>query len=210
MVPVFLLITTIMSAQNPTPGAAGIFYLQSVMETASGFKLDADGGFEFFFSQGALDRYASGQWKQEGTRVIFNSKPRPAQDFALLQNRQADTAGVVVQITDANSFLLDYVHLTIEGGGQKQKLVTDRHGAAYFKPQPIETISLQFEFCPEKISVFRFTDAAQANNYFSFRYEPWLFELFLENFELKLTNTGLMGGHPLLRGNEYQYRRANQ
>jgi len=210
LVPVFLLITTTMSAQNPVPGAAGIFYLQSVMETASGFKLDADGKFEFFFSQGALDRYASGQWKQEGDLVVFNSKPRPSQDFALLQNRQADTPGVVVQITDANSFLLDYVHVTIEGDGQKQQLVTDRHGAACFKPQPVEAISLQFEFCPEKISVFKFTEAARGRNYFSFRYEPWLFELFLENFELKLTEAGLKGNHPLLRGKEFLYRRANQ
>jgi hypothetical protein len=88
--------------------------------------------------------------------------------------------------------------------------VTDRHGAAYFKPQSVETISLQFEFCPEKISVFKFTEAAWGRNYFSFRYEPWLFELFLENFELKLTETGLKGNHPLLRGNEFLYRRANQ
>jgi hypothetical protein len=47
-----------MHAQNNT--AAGIYNLEGVMETASGFKLNADSTFEFYFSYGALDSMVKG------------------------------------------------------------------------------------------------------------------------------------------------------
>jgi len=48
----FLLITLTkyMEAQLQTDSITGAYYLKGVMETASGFKLNADSTFEFFFS----------------------------------------------------------------------------------------------------------------------------------------------------------------
>lgn len=209
LIPVFLMYVQDMDAQQPPNRAAGIYYLQGVMETASGFKLNADSSFEFFFSQGALDRYGSGKWTlNQGNKLVFNSKPRPEYDFALLQTRQVDNEGIMVQVTDQNTILLSYVYVTIEGGGKKQELITNSRGAAVFQSQTVESITLQFEFCPEKKSVFRFTDTAIARNYFSFRFEPWLFELFFEQFELELTSTGMKGAHPLLGEKSFWYLRA--
>ena len=51
--------TNVMRAQN----IAGEYYLEGVMETASGFQLSADSGFQFFYSYGALDRFGKGKWK---------------------------------------------------------------------------------------------------------------------------------------------------
>ena len=39
---------------------AGEYYLQGVMETASGFKLNEDSTFQFFFMYGAMDRVGEG------------------------------------------------------------------------------------------------------------------------------------------------------
>ena len=58
-----------MEAQQKTNTAIGEYYLSGVMETASGFKLNPDSTFQFFFSYGALDRSGSGTWKQEGNNI---------------------------------------------------------------------------------------------------------------------------------------------
>ena len=73
-----------MGAQQKTNTAIGEYYLSGVMETASGFKLNPDSTFQFFFSYGALDRMGSGKWVAKANEVILDSKPRPLHDFALI------------------------------------------------------------------------------------------------------------------------------
>src|SRR5687768_17783125 len=73
------------SAQNNSP-MHGEYYLRGVMETASGFKLNTDSTFEFFYTYGALDRYGSGTWKQVDNIVTFNSRTQPGRDFAILKS----------------------------------------------------------------------------------------------------------------------------
>src|SRR4026207_896884 len=65
---------------------AGIYSLEGVMETASGFKLNEDSTFEFYFSYGALDRYGSGKWSMKNDSVVFNSKPFPGKDFKIVDS----------------------------------------------------------------------------------------------------------------------------
>ena len=47
-------------AQQKANDMVGEYYLTGVMETASGFRLNADSSFDFFFSYGALDRSGKG------------------------------------------------------------------------------------------------------------------------------------------------------
>ena len=55
---------------------AGIYHLQDVKSTASGFKFNADGSFLFFFTYGAIDRYGSGAWTIENDQVVLQSRDR--------------------------------------------------------------------------------------------------------------------------------------
>ena len=66
-----------MDAQTNSRDYTGEYYLRGVMETASGFKLNPDSSFQFFFSYGALDRMGSGKWTVRGNELILNSRPRP-------------------------------------------------------------------------------------------------------------------------------------
>src|SRR5450432_943541 len=66
-----------------TAALPGEYYLQGVMETASGFLLKPDSSFQFFFSYGALDRHGSGKWAVKENKLILNSAARPEYDFAL-------------------------------------------------------------------------------------------------------------------------------
>ncbi|MBK7389870.1 MAG: hypothetical protein IPI23_12625 [Bacteroidetes bacterium] len=79
---ILILLTFITSTicMGQKPAVEGIYYLENVMETASGFKLNEDNTFEFFFSPGALDRTGSGTWQQNGDQIIFNSNGKERKD----------------------------------------------------------------------------------------------------------------------------------
>src|SRR5690349_18425485 len=132
----------------------GEYYMRNVMETASGFRIAEDHTFQFFFSQGALDRFGEGTWQLEGDTLVLNSRKRPAHDFALLQSSKKEGNGIHVQITDNNDLVIRYVQGTLRGGYVVQQEVTDETGLIQFGPQTIDTIELAFAFCPEKLSVF--------------------------------------------------------
>jgi len=68
----------------------------------------------------------------------------------------------------------------------------------------MENLSLIFEFCPEKISVF---DLDKKHNYFEFRFEPWITEYFFIDFHLTIDGMDLKGKHPLLDEKEYRFEK---
>ncbi len=192
-----------LEAQTKVLSPVGEYYLRGVMETASGFKLNADRSFEFFFSYGALDRSGKGRWRLQNNTVVFNSGPKRSYDFALIKSSAGDTSKISISIKDENEQLLRYMHCKISGGGKEQEGAADEKGLIEFTAQPIETIGLSFEFCPEKKSVF--TVESTDHHVFEFKPEPWLMDVFFENFRLTLTKDGLAGGHPLSDGTLFRY-----
>jgi len=106
-----------MHAQT-NPSVTGEYYLSGVMETGSGFKLDPDSSFQFFFSYGALDRSGSGTWSVMDKKVVFNSRKYPGSDFALTADKKTDDAGMTIRITDANKIFLSHVHCMPHSGGK--------------------------------------------------------------------------------------------
>jgi hypothetical protein len=97
---------------------AGTYYLHGVRETASGFKLNADSTFQFFFTYGALDRYGSGKWIIENDQVILQSKPWGEKDFALIES-SASGKGITVKITDKKSHLSETCVCQFEKWGRR-------------------------------------------------------------------------------------------
>lgn len=182
---------------------AGEYQLQGQREMASGFLLKPDGGFQFFFSYGALDRYGSGKWVLENDTVILNSAEKPQNDFALLESKTANSHDITVQITDRNKNLLHYVYASLQKEVQESWQPANNDGLILFPEQDIKDISLLFEFCPEKISTF--TDINKKHNHFTFRFEPWIVEVFFKDFVLKTGSGGLTGGHPMMKGDQFLY-----
>jgi hypothetical protein len=197
---------TTSQTQTGASSPAGEYYLQGVMETASGFKLNEDSTFQFFFSYGALDRFGEGHWSVQNDSIVLNSRNKPAHDFAMVNAKKVKSDNITIRITDSNEMVARYMYCIIRGGGQQQESAFNSDGTLSFTPQPVETIELLFEFCPEKTSVFSLQ--AKDYDYFEFRSEPWIMELFFENFKLQTEEDGLNGAHPLLNGQSFQYRKA--
>lgn len=185
---------------------AGEYHLRGVKEMASGFKLSANNTFQFFLSYGALDRYGSGKWKTEdGYAILESTPPWSGKDFALLESGSTPGDKVTVKITDRNENILRYVYASLQNGAQGSWQPAGKDGVIQFPKQEVSAISLVFEFCLERFSVIPIGDPK--HNYFKFRFEPWLAEFFFNDFKLAITEDGLKGKHPMLKGEEFLYER---
>lgn len=183
---------------------AGEYYLRGVTEVGSGFLFKPDSTFQFFFSYGALDREGSGKWTVKGKQVILNSKPRPLHDFALISNKAVNEDFITIKIADNNELLIRYVYAKIISNGEVLEGMTNDKGEIKFPKKKIDSLSLVFQFCPEKISLFQ---PDKNLNYFEFRFEPWIVEYFFSDYELSLDEQGLRGKHPLLDEKEYLFQK---
>ncbi|HTE34296.1 MAG TPA: hypothetical protein VK666_28145 [Chryseolinea sp.] len=181
----------------------GEYYLRGVMETGSGFKLEADSTFQFFFSYGALDREGKGTWTVKNETVVFNSAPRPGNDFALSGSKQTKDDSIIIKIIDSSGFFLSHVYCMLQSGEKKAEGVSNKEGIIKFPKQHINSLTLIFEFCPERTSIFTINDPA--HNYFEFRFEPWMMEVFFNDYSLQINGHDLEGPHPLLTGKSYQF-----
>jgi hypothetical protein len=193
-----------LSAQSSQEPMTGEYYLTGVREVGSGIKLNADSTFEFFFAYGALDRFGKGSWKQRDKQIILTSRPRPPKDFALVTSRKTPDKGITIRIVDPNKQLLRYVECTIRNGTEVRREMANADGEVHFASLPAEAISLRFELCPDRYSVF--TIDSKAHNYFEFRFEPWIVEVFFENIPYTISGKDMEGPHPLLEpGKTYSF-----
>ncbi len=186
-------------AQIAIPGE---YYLKGVTEVGSGFLIKPDSTFEFFFSYGALDRMGSGKWIVKGNEIILNSRPRPAHDFALISSKTAKDDFITIKITDNNELLQRYVYANLKFADTVMEDMSDQKGEIKFPRKPMVKLSLQFQFCPEKTSVF---ELSKEHNYFEFRFEPWIAEYFFNDHHLTIEGKDLKGKHPLLDEKEYRF-----
>jgi len=194
-----------MEAQQRTASVIGEYYLSGVMETASGFKLNPDSTFEFFFSYGALDRGGKGTWQQHGNQVIFYSNHSKGKDFSLISSSIVANGLVTIKIMDANPSLRSHVYALIRSGDKQVEEMTDSKGEISFPKTTVDSILLVLEFCPEKTFVFVNND--KQHNNFEFRFEKDIMEVFFYNLALTLNDEGMEGQHPLLKEGVYQFRK---
>jgi hypothetical protein len=203
----YLILTTVtMEAQTTTGTVTGEYYLQGVMETASGFRLNADGTFNFFFSYGAMDREGEGHWKQQDSTIIFNSTQKSGHDYSLLQSKKQNGSGVMVKISHANSMFKKMVHAIIISGNTEERAGANEEGIIVFHSPVADSISLLFELAPEKKFVFAVKDIT--HNYFEFAFDPNIMEVLFNDFKLQLTETGFTGPHPMDKAKTFQYKKA--
>jgi hypothetical protein len=81
------------SAAHGPAALAGHYYLEGIMETGSELLLAADGRFQWYFTYGALDLAAQGQWQRADDQVVllpddFRFPPQyPQMQFKRMQLR---------------------------------------------------------------------------------------------------------------------------
>ncbi|MGZ8550428.1 MAG: hypothetical protein ACXWV2_07190 [Chitinophagaceae bacterium] len=185
---------------------AGVYHLQEVKTPASGFKLNPDGSFLFFFTYGAIDRYGSGNWAIDNDHVVLQSRPWSGKDFAVVESKQINQNFITAKIVGGNPVLLRHVFFSLKSGETGSWIKTNERGESVFPLQPVSTVSMVFEFCQERFTHFSIENPS--HNYFEFRFEPWLMEVFFTNFQLKISRYALSGKHPLMKGGKFVYEKT--
>lgn len=180
---------------------AGEYYLQGVMETASGFKLNNDSSFEFYFSYGALDRYGSGKWSVKKDNIILNSKPLPGKDFKLAGTSASENNFSTIKIEDKNTDLYRMVYCRAKSATQDSVFNFDENGIIDL-PYTADSIELLTELCPERSSVFALNKLPAT---YTFNFEPWILEVFFKQDAFHYTNEYLEGKHLLLDDKIYRF-----
>ncbi|PSL24241.1 hypothetical protein [Dyadobacter jiangsuensis] len=199
-----LLLTGSAAAAQVPKSIPGEYHLQGVMETASAILLKPDSTFELYFSYGAMDRQGNGKWQFQDGKIILNSRQRPERDFALVTSKTASDDFTTVKIVDSNAQILPFFETLIKtDGGEKYGKMSQE---GIFQIPKIKTtgIDLFFSLAPERYTSF---PVQSDDNYFEFRIEPWIIEIFVENIVLRPEKDGLVGEHPLLKGDAFSYEK---
>ena len=201
----FCIINTSSRAQT-ADSIPGEYYLEGIMETASGIQLRPDSSFNFFYTYGSLDRYGSGKWSFKEGQVILNSKRRPGADFRLVESKKVGDGYLTIRIVDKTTQILNHIECTIRYQKGLRQAMTNSGGVARFQAEKADSILLMLDLCPEKYTAFVVNPA---KDYYEFTIEPWIGEVFFEEFALKWESNSLNGRHPLLSGNQFRYSKNN-
>lgn len=188
-----------------TKALPGEYHIQGVREMASGFLLEPDGNFRFFFAYGALDRYGSGKWIEKNGELFLNSAAKPTYDFALVSSKTESNDFINIKMEGANPVLLGHVFCSLQNGAEGSWKQMSQRGDVQFPKQKVESVSLLLEFCPERFSTIPVSHTE--HNEFTFHFEPTIIKVFFENFSLLIEPDGLTGRHPLLEGEKFTYSR---
>ncbi len=196
-----VLFGTGVQAQNPDP--SGIYYLQGVMETASGFKLNPDSTFEFFFSQGALDRTGKGIWQINNNRVKFVTPGKVTAGFVLLKSEHRSGSEIKVVIKEENTMLAGFVHARLIQETESRFLPADEALSFSWKDADFTEIELLFELCQDRTYTFKPQNAG--DNYFEFAIDRTICDVYFAGLELIFDKNSLTGPHPILVGEHFSY-----
>jgi hypothetical protein len=187
------------------PDLKGEYHLQGVMETASALLLKPDSTFELFFSYGAIDRQGKGKWTYTDGKVRLQSRIKPKVDFTLVGKNSTNDSTTIVKIVTPGSQFTSSFEVLLRSADGDQIGKTNNEGVYRTKRIAASSIELFFEFSPERYSTF---SVDPNENYFEFKIEPWIIEIFADNIELAVTKDGLVGQHPLLKGDAFLYTRT--
>lgn len=189
-----------------TNSYAGEYYLSGVMETASGFRLNPDFSFDFFYSYGALDRSGKGSWSVQDSFIVLNSEGKTPDGFILKKSRKVKSDVFSIIIDDPNPFFKKYVHGFVSGKEREEEQQSDNDGILRFQAGTYDSLLMMMEFSSEK--VFRFPLVGKEENEFTFTFNPTILEVFFQNHRLKIDSGGLRGKHPLLGEKDYFFEKA--
>ncbi|MBL0065187.1 MAG: hypothetical protein IPP38_09210 [Bacteroidetes bacterium] len=185
---------------------AGEYYLTGVMETASGFRLNTDSSFDFFYSYGALDRSGKGSWSVQDSFIVLKSEGPTPDGFVLKNSRKVKSDVLSIIIDDPNPFFKKYVHGFVSGKEREEEQQSDHDGILRFQAGAYDSLLMMMEFSSEK--VFRFPLVGKEENEFTFTFNPTILEVFFRNHRLKIDSAGLRGKHPLLGEKDYFFEKA--
>jgi hypothetical protein len=173
----------------------GEYYITGVHEMASGFQLNKDSSFQFFFSYGAVDRMAKGRFTARDGKIILHGDKIPAKDFTI-KDQKKEGKGYTIKITDKNTYLQKGIICFFKKADQQTTARTDAEGYSHIENADIDTIFVLHPLYPDVLTTVKL--GGNPNNYFELTLNPSLAEVCFQNFELTIEGNNLTGSLPYL------------
>ena len=103
---------------------------------------------------------------------------------------------------------MDEVNCKVVAAEQSEVSETNDSGEAAFKIKSADTIFIYHPIFSDRASAF--IPKNKTANYFEFKIEPSIMEIFCDSLVLEMKDGKLVGNHPLLdAGKEYEYVKGN-
>ena len=177
------------------PQMNGVYRLTGVPEMASGFNFKPDSTFEFFYSYGAVDRFANGTYSVKDDTLLLYSDKKPGDDFEIIeQSIKGKTYKVVVR--DENAFLTQKVIAITYFGELKKIYEANEEGIIDINTKNCEKIFLQHELFPDEATLIK--DELNANTYFEVKLKPTLQEVSFTGAVIRLKDDSITCNMPEL------------
>lgn len=153
----------------------GTYLLRGVPETAAGLRFAADHTFEFFFSYGAADRYASGTYTQKDSIIILNGDKIPGKDFTVSKSSKQGSV-TTIKVNAPNELLKDKIICIFYKNGQPELNYTDRNGISVYTSRA-DSVQLVHPLYPDEPTVIAFLSFPEDHNFFELSLQPEMEQL---------------------------------
>lgn len=176
-------------AQSPVSGS----YQFHRQEMVAGFKFSADWKFEFFYSYGAVDRFATGSFSISGDTLHLRSDKEPGRDFTI-KSQSKEGSGYRIQFEDANKYLLSNIRCSFFIGTERKDEYTDQNGLVETDIPLCDKIYVYHELFPDMVTIVK--DEKNNSNRFTLTLNPSLGQVSFKGIDFKIEENRLVPWMP--------------
>lgn len=160
---------------------------------ASGFEFRADSTFQFFYTYGASDRFATGTWSAHGDTIRLKSRKEAGRDFKV-EKQSKKGKEYQIRIVDKNPILIDGVRCFAFSGARKELFESSRNGEITIPWATCDTLYLQHPYFPDIATLIK--DVKNNNRSFEVSLSPTLMEVSFKSILFWKNGDGSLGCHP--------------
>jgi hypothetical protein len=160
-------------------------YYFSRQEMVAGFNFSANGKFEFFYSYGAVDRYATGTFSVEGDTLKLKSDKIAGNDFTIT-NQSKLPGGYKLVFEHPNQLLVNNILCIFMKNGIVHREFTNNKGEVQVKLNDCDTIYVQHGLYPDILTLIK--DAGNTNNRFTLSLNPSLEQVSFKGIDFKIVD----------------------
>jgi len=162
-------------------------------ELVASFKFSPDNKFDFFYSNGAVDRTATGTFSITGDTLHIKSDKEPGKDFTIKSESQSG-AGYHIQFEGADKYLLSNIRCSFFTSKERRDEYTDENGIIEINLPHCDSIYAFHELFPDMASVIK--DEKNDNNHSVVTLNPTLGQVSFKGIAYKVDGNKLIAVMP--------------
>lgn len=158
-------------------------YRYTKQELVASFTFSNGNQFNFFYSYGAADRYASGTYTIEGNIIKLKSDKEPGNDFTVIHAEQKGR-GYRIQFEHREKLLLNHIRCLVFAGEHRHEFFTNEEGIVEISLDTSDKIYAQHALFPDVVTLIK--DEGNTNKQFTVSLNPSLQQVSFKGIDLTI------------------------